>query len=143
MTNGTTTPLSENLVDRHFVGGYLSEMAAHQLAAGPFPPSLQDVQVLNAAAKMLLEAVAPHSENALTIPEGWKLVPVEPTPGMTEAGDLFFTNQSFKNVSPAQIKRIYGDMLAAAPEAPKPTASECICPNCGIRHGGGNAKGDF
>jgi hypothetical protein len=46
---------------------------------------------------------------------GTAKVPEIPTAAMTEAGDLFFTNESFVNVSPAQIKAIYRAMLAAAP----------------------------
>ena len=40
------------LDDRDFVCAYLGEMAANQLAAGPFQPTLQDIQVLAAAAKL-------------------------------------------------------------------------------------------
>src|SRR5262245_5674065 len=46
--------------DRSFVGGYLEEMAAHQLAAGPFQPTLQDVQILSAAAKLLQSETEPR-----------------------------------------------------------------------------------
>ena len=48
--------------------------------------------------------------------EGTVRVPVEPTDEMVKAGDLFFANESFKSVSPAQIKAIYRAMLAAAPK---------------------------
>lgn len=51
------------------------------------------------------------------------LVPIEPDAAMLDAGDLFFTNASFVNVSPAQIKRIYSDMLGAAPDAPSAATS--------------------
>ena len=51
-------------------------------------------------------------------PTGCKLVPVEPTPTMTEAGDLFMTNASFENVSPAQINAIYRAMLEAMTTPP-------------------------
>ena len=37
----------------------------------------------------------------------------EPTREMTQAADLFFTNQSFVNVEPAQRRKIYEAMTAA------------------------------
>jgi uncharacterized protein (DUF2236 family) len=53
MNESSSRPQQLPLDDRDFVGGYLEEMAAHQLAAGPFPPTLQDIQAVNAAAKLL------------------------------------------------------------------------------------------
>jgi hypothetical protein len=46
------------------------------------------------------------------IPAGWRLVPVDPTPGMLEAG-LSAQNEAW-NVHYAHI---YAEMIAAAPEA--------------------------
>jgi hypothetical protein len=45
-------------------------------------------------------------------PDGWRLVPVDPTPGMLEAG-LSAQNEAW-NVHYAHI---YAEMIAAAPEA--------------------------
>jgi hypothetical protein len=64
---GDRTPHGEALMldDRDFVSGYLSELAGHQLAAGPYLPTLQDIQVLSAAAKLLAvsETRTPITDN--------------------------------------------------------------------------------
>lgn len=46
----------------------------------------------------------------------YKPVLVEPTAEMLEAADLFLTNASFINVSPAQCRAILKAGIAAAPE---------------------------
>ncbi|WP_312630998.1 hypothetical protein [Pantoea piersonii] len=56
--------------------------------------------VMNAA-HHLVDASAPQS-----VPDGWKLVPVEPTEEMLSAALKF----------PAQTRKQYAAMLAAAPE---------------------------
>ena len=46
------------------------------------------------------------------VPEGWKLVPVEPTE------DMLYDIQEFSHILPPRGKRIWAHMLAAAPKPP-------------------------
>ena len=60
--------------------------------------------------------LAPGAQPAHIIQEGWKLVPIEPTHEMLDAGeDTFFPTYTGTPVS-APID-VYRAMLAAAPEA--------------------------
>jgi len=45
-----------------------------------------------------------------------KRISREPTEEQLEAADLFFTNESFVSVSPAQLKAIHKAMFDAAPD---------------------------
>ena len=56
-----------------------------------------------------------------TVPEGWKLVPVEPTDAMT------FVGQKHRHDTVWSIGAIYREMLAAAPQAAAP--ADPLCPN--------------
>ena len=47
----------------------------------------------------------------MTVPDGWKLVPVDPTDEMISAGDVFMFGTS-------QLRAAYEAMLAVAPESP-------------------------
>jgi len=61
---------------------------------------------------------------AVAVPEGWKLVPVEPTEAMLDRGGEAVENGYFGD-------RVWSDMLAAAPEPPA-TRSEADIRNEGI-----------
>ena len=54
----------------------------------------------------------PGAQPAPRIPEGWKLVPIEPTPGMRDAWDA----SPICEDDSAEFRRAYMNMLAAAPE---------------------------
>lgn len=65
----------------------------------------------------------PVAMPAPAIPQGWKLVPVEPTPGMSEAGaystgDNVDGRPVWKATIDEQAAHIYRAMLAAAPTPP-------------------------
>ena len=55
-----------------------------------------------------IEARANGAQPAPSVPEGWKLVPIEPTPSMAASVELSTANS---------VSNIYRAMLAAAPEA--------------------------
>lgn len=58
---------------------------------------------------------------AVSVPEGWKLVPIKATPEMMEAGrDDALDQQCFEGFAMLDAKGVYDAMLAAAPEPPKP-----------------------
>ena len=69
---------------------------------------------------------APQQADRQRVPDGWKLVPVEPTQEMCKAAVIYANgNAVYKNVAAAALEieeGIYGEaytaMLAAAPEAP-------------------------
>lgn len=67
-----------------------------------------------------LEQYAPHrlKTQALTTPDGWRPVPVEPSQNMLEEGYEYTYDANVKNVDESDIAGIYRAMLAAAPEAP-------------------------
>jgi hypothetical protein len=56
-----------------------------------------------------------------TIPEGWELVPVEPTPAMEEAGGgaIAWDSSMYGGEIDKAVIDIYRAMLAAAPAAPE------------------------
>ena len=53
-----------------------------------------------------------------SVPEGWKLVPIEPTEAMLEVG-LFAENDVFDSAKTKRI-RVWKDMLSAAPQPKEP-----------------------
>jgi hypothetical protein len=55
-----------------------------------------------------------RSESVHSVPAGWKLVPLEPTPEMTTAA-----REQLWDTQGGVVKVIYRAMIAAAPEAPK------------------------
>ena len=55
----------------------------------------------------------PGAQPAPSIPEGWKLVPIEPTQEMRDAWD----SSPICEDDDAEFRRAYSEMLAAAPEA--------------------------
>ena len=57
----------------------------------------------------------------MSIPEGWKLVPVEPTPKMKEAGSAGVCANDYddKDVFTRVAEAAYSAMLAAAPQPPE------------------------
>jgi hypothetical protein len=90
---------------------------------GSVPPGAYTADQMQAYARAALEAEA---KPAPAEPEGWKLVPVEPTPEMIEAaneGDDAYTLRCF---GPGVQRVMQGPedhwlaMLAAAPAAPAP-----------------------
>lgn len=73
--------------------------------------------------KQLLRELIDAPEQASGVPDGWKLVPVEPTPEMMRSG----MNVPFNKA--ARHNAVYRAMLAAAPtpaEAPEDVASEPV-----------------
>ena len=71
-------------------------------------------------AEMLAGLSAP-TPPAPVAPPGWRMVPVEATQEMTEAGATSI-NDNGGNARWADIREAWADMLAAAPEAPTPPA---------------------
>ena len=65
--------------------------------------------------------LAPGAQPAPSIPEGWKLVPIEPTPSMKTAGlgvEVYQDSPpSTDSLTWAEAAAIYAAMIAAAPEA--------------------------
>ena len=60
-----------------------------------------------------LEQPQDHPEQHLDmVPEGWKLVPVEPT------DDMLYDIQEYSHILPPRGKRIWAHMLNAAPQPP-------------------------
>lgn len=74
-----------------------------------------DVQL----AEFALAAFTQPAIPALKLPDGWKLVPVEPTQEMVDA--------CFEGTSTGGIQRGYREMLAASPAAPHTAPIEPIC----------------
>lgn len=54
----------------------------------------------------------PDIEIPASVPEGWKLVPVEPT------DDMLYDIQEYSHILPPRGRRIWAHMLAAAPQPP-------------------------
>lgn len=75
--------------------------------------------------EFIQRAVAATKEQEPAVPEGWKLVPVEPTENMIDGARGFRVNLHFGAggisgpVSAWEAKEIYQRMLAAAPESGK------------------------
>ena len=65
--------------------------------------------------------LAPGEHPAPSIPEGWKLVPIEPTPEMMRAAQKadhdHGNHEEWLEYDGEDVKRVYRAMLAAAPEA--------------------------
>lgn len=69
----------------------------------------------------------------MTVPEGWKLVPVEPTQAMVEAAFDALPNSPLEG----RIRTHYRAMLAAAPTPPvQQDEEDSYCPTCGEEDGG-------
>lgn len=66
------------------------------------------------AARRALRAALeqPDIEIPASVPEGWKLVPVEPT------DDMLYDIQEYSHILPPRGRRIWAHMLAAAPQPP-------------------------
>ena len=60
--------------------------------------------------------LAPGAQPAPIVPEGWKLVPIEPTYEMLEAGEGAFV-PTYTDTPVSVPFDVYRAMLAAAPEA--------------------------
>lgn len=59
-----------------------------------------------------------YAPPAPSVPEGWKLVPVEPTPEMREVGGMV-CGTARNGRDPVTAAHAYLAMLAAAPEVPR------------------------
>ena len=71
-----------------------------------------------------LAATPPTAVEPVTVPDGWKLVPVEPTEAMIDAGDeINEAGAAWSGYSeiPASAEKHYRAMLAAAPTPPAST----------------------
>lgn len=90
------------------------------------------------AARELRQAIEEHVReavrlNAQTVPDGWKLVPVQATPGMCKAAVIYANgNAVYKNVAHEALEieesiysEVYAAMLSAAPAA-QPLTDEQI-----------------
>ena len=60
-----------------------------------------------------IDAMPQCTQPAPSIPEGWKLVPIEPTKEMRDAWD----SAPICEDDDAEFRRAYSEMIAAAPEA--------------------------
>ena len=65
--------------------------------------------------------LAPGAQPVPSIPEGWKLVPIEPTPEMMlvaqKADHDHLEHEEWLEYDGEDVKRVYRAMLAATPEA--------------------------
>src|SRR5690606_38516107 len=59
---------------------------------------------------------------APAVPEGWRLVPVEPTEEMVQAGHTALMEWDARTGDDLGIENVYGAMLAAAPTPPASAA---------------------
>ena len=93
-------------------GGWCKKAPARN-AEGAYITDVFDSAWFAWQARAALEAGA---KPAPAEPVGWKLVPVEPTPEMIEAGDE--VEDLYKRGTPKTWGKVYRAMLAAAPAAP-------------------------
>jgi len=63
---------------------------------------------------MSKEQMAEWEKHQRVVPEGWELVPVDPTEGMSRAGIAAFHNP--ENQHGAVLDEVYAAMLSAAPQ---------------------------
>jgi len=66
-----------------------------------------------------LMAAAPTGKQSLQVPEGYKLVPVEPTPEMINAGRICPMPTDIEWDEDEDYSAVYRAMLAAAPTPPE------------------------
>ena len=66
---------------------------------------------------VLLEAARLHAQSRQAVPEGWKLVPVEPTWEMAKNGACYVSADKSAVERGYESKNIYKAMLSAAPDA--------------------------
>jgi hypothetical protein len=79
-------------------------------AAAAFAPNLMgDFSAIDQCIRAALKAATLLPEPA-AVPDGWKLVPVEPSSEMLRCGD-----DAYFCINPTTTKLIYKTMLAAAP----------------------------
>lgn len=75
---------------------------------------------LNRVGERKLDIIQRRIEDALdavAAPEGWQIVPKEPTPAMRQAGDAPWTlDPQMRPSAPINARMIYRAMLAAAPK---------------------------
>ncbi len=87
---------------------------------------LDDIKALHILVESL--ATPPAAAPAPAVPQGWKLVPVEPTPEMKAAGiniEVYSeVSDSIGALTWAEVDAIYRAMLAAAPSQPASTCPE-------------------
>lgn len=73
----------------------------------------QNIELRRSALVALRAALEqPDIEIPASVPEGWKLVPVEPT------DDMLYDIQEYSHILPPRGRRIWAHMLAAAPQPP-------------------------
>ena len=82
------TPSGVNLEDPNFVYGYLSELVTYQLAEGPFPLTIRDIQVLNTAAKLLQSEKGTPLDALMDNVLAWRLGEIANDAVKWPAGDL-------------------------------------------------------
>ncbi|WP_244134224.1 hypothetical protein [Burkholderia gladioli] len=108
MTNNTTAALTDEQLSR-------IEYAIDYMGGSGFAPEAD-----------ILRALLTSPRAAVPAPEGWKLVPVEPTQAMLDCWwDALPKGTAFQDCTP---RGVYGAMLDAAPAAP--VADHCQCPAC-------------
>ena len=70
----------------------------------------------------------PDAETPATAPEGWKLVPVVPTPKMVSEGSCAVTLPGPRYIDESAAKKCWAHMLAAAPQPPTTKDSSVVQP---------------
>lgn len=102
MTNTITMPRS------------VVEQALQSLHLGiaMYPNGGTAAVAIQATIDALRAALDQPQVNSPEIPEGWRLVPVEPT------DDMLYDIQEYSHILPPRGKRIWAHMLAAAPQPP-------------------------
>ena len=70
--------------------------------------------------KLLTEAIAAEEAQKVAVPQGWKLVPIEPTLEMLNAVDEYVGGSCYscskREASDDDCERVYKAMLATAPQ---------------------------
>lgn len=107
------------------IANVVNNSRAAGFARGRRLPDDADNRAEDAAIEALRKALRP--EGTATIPAGWKLVPVEPTTQMVEAGEVPDLPQDLATCSHvyafAAFKRIYKAMVEASP-SPQDSAAK-------------------
>jgi hypothetical protein len=100
----------------------LNELNQDLLGEDPANASVTQLRCLIAEIESL------RSQLAARVPDGWKLVPIEPTSEMMIAGK---EREDMECGNPEAVKHIYADMLSAAPSQQAPQEHGPLC----FKHG--------
>lgn len=98
--------MSKITIERSVVEQALEALEHHVEQTRPIYKTTMALEALIAALEQ------PDIEIPASVPEGWKLVPVEPT------DDMLYDIQEYSHILPPRGRRIWAHMLAAAPQPP-------------------------